>query len=126
MPAVFDLDVARAARAEAKGEQPTFIVGGQKFELPSELPAEFAYLLHDAKEAMRYLLADDFDDFWAHRPSKEDIVTLVAWIATAYGTSPGESPASDSSSPNGSSRSRPTSPATTKPTSDKPASDPTR
>jgi hypothetical protein len=118
----FDLDAARAARAEAKGETPMFVFGGQKFTLPPEMPAEFAYLLDDAKEAFRFLLADDFDDFWSHRPSKEDLVELVAVLGKAYGTSLPESAASGGSSPNGGTPSRPTSPATTRSTSRKPAS----
>lgn len=121
----FDLDAARAARLEAKGEPRLFVFGGRKFELPPELPAEFAYLLDDAKEALRYLLSDGFDDFWAQRPSREDLTDLVGWITKTYGTSQGESPASDGSSTNGSGRSRRISPTTTRPTSAKPASDAT-
>lgn len=118
----FDLDAARAARAEMRGDPPCFVFGGQKFVLPVELPVEFSYLLRDAKEAIQFLLGDDFDDFWSHRPSKQDILDLVAWVGNAYGTSSGESSASDGSSQNGSSRSRRTSPATTKSTSAKRAS----
>lgn len=113
----FDLDAARAARAELRGDPPCFLFGGQKFTVPAEIPAEFAYLLDDPKEALRFLLQDQFDDFWAHRPSKEDLVALVAWIAGGAGMTPGESMASAGSSPNGSGRSRPTSPATTAKTS---------
>lgn len=118
----FDLDAARAARAEAKGDTPIFIFGGQKFVLPAELPVEFAYLLDDTKEAMRFLLGDDFDDFWVHRPSRQDLRDLIAWVSKTYGTTPGESLASDGSSPTGGRPSRPTSPASTRSTSAKPAS----
>ncbi len=118
----FDLDAARTARLEARGEPRLFLFGGQKFELPAELPAEFAYLLDDAKEALRFLLVDDFEDFWAQRPSKEDLIDLVAWISKAYGSDPGESTASGSSSKPGGPPSRPTSPVTTRSTSAKRAS----
>lgn len=118
-----DLDAARAARAEVRGDDPpVFLLGGQKFTLPAELPAEFAYLLDDPKEAMRFLLADQFDDFWGHRPSKADIFEVVAWIGRTAGLTAGESSASGGSSPNGSGPSRLTSPATTRPTSAKRAS----
>lgn len=119
----FDLDAARAARLEAQGERPLFLFGGQKFELPAELPAEFAYLLDtaDAKETIRYLLGDQFDEFWAHRPSKEDLIELVAWVTKRYGSSLGESQASAEPSTNGGSRSRPTSRGTTAKTSGRPA-----
>lgn len=106
-----------------QGDPPCFLFGGQKFTLPVEMPAEFAYLVvDDAKEALRFLLADQFDDFWAARPSKRDIIELVAWAGKVSGLSLGESPASGSTSGNGSGRSRPTSPATTRKTSAKPAS----
>lgn len=118
----FDLDAAKAARLEARGEPRWFIFGGQKFELPPELPAEFAYLLDDAKEALRFLLAEQFDDFWSHRPSAQDLVDLVAWISKTYRADPGESSASGPSSNNGGTRSRPTSRATTRSTSVKRAS----
>jgi hypothetical protein len=118
----FDLDAAKAARLEARGEPRLFLFGGQKFELPPELPAEFAYLLDDAKEALQYLLGDQFDDFWAQRPSAQDLIDLVGWISKTYGSDPGESTASGSSSAAGGRRSRPTSRATTRSTSAKRAS----
>jgi hypothetical protein len=115
----FDLDAARAARLEARGEPRLFLFGGQKFELPPELPAEFAYLLDDAKEALRFLLDGQFDDFWAQRPSAQDLIDLVAWITKTYRAALGESTASGSSSTPGGGPSRPTSPATTRSTSAK-------
>lgn len=118
----FDLDAARAARLEARGEPRWFIFGGDKFELPPELPAEFAYLLDDPKEALRFLLANDFERFWSLRPSGQDLVALVGWLTKAYGAGPGESSASGSSSAPGGPPSRPTSPATTRSTSAKQSS----
>lgn len=118
----FDLDAARAARAELRGDPPVFLFGGQKFTVPVELPIEFAYLLDDPKEAMRFLLQDQFEDFMAQRPSKDDIFELVTWVGKTAGLSVGESSASGGSSPTASSPSRPTSPATTRPTSAKRAS----
>ena len=118
----FDLDAARAARAEMRGDPPCFLFGGQKFTLPVECPAEFAYMLDDSKEALRFLLGDQFDEFWAHRPSKEDILELVRCVGKTAGMTVGESSASGGSSPKGSSPSRPTSPATTRRTSAKRAS----
>jgi len=118
----FDLDAVRAARQEALGEPPMFIFGGQKFVCPVELPAEFVYLVHDGKAAMRCLLGADFDDFWAHQPSKGDLNDLVAWLTGRYGLNPGESKASGGSSPTTGGHSRPTSSATTSSTSDTPVS----
>lgn len=123
----FDLDAARAARLEVKGASHWFIYGGQKFELPPELPAEFGYLLtEDSKAAFTYLLADDFDDFWAKRPSNEDLKELLDWVLADYGISEGESSASGGSSAKPSDRSRLTSSATTRSTSAKRASGRTR
>jgi len=118
----FDLDAVGAARREAAGDAPMFIFGGQKFVLPVELPAEFAYLLRDYKAAMRFILGDDFDDFWAHGPTKADLDSLVRWVMGRYGMQLGESTASDGSSPTSGTGSRPTSPATTSSISDTSAS----
>lgn len=119
----FDLDAARAARTEAQREPKVFLFGGRKFELPVELPAEFSYILtDDTKEAFRFLLADDFDDFWGLRPSGDDLQALLAWLVGAYGASVGESSASGGPSDSSSGRSRPTSPPTTSSISAKRAS----
>lgn len=119
---VLDLDAARAARTEATGEGHLFVFCGVKFPLPVELPADFAFKLadQDAKGALEALLAERFDEFWALRPSIEDLNALAEGVAKLYGFgTPGESPASAPSSTNGGKRSRPTSPGTTRPTSAK-------
>lgn len=114
-----DLDAARAerdaARAEAKAEPHELVFKGQAFELPPELPAEFAFALadNDSKRALEELLGDAFSTFWELSPSVDDLTVFGEGIARLYGIGPGEAPASDGSSSNGSSRSRPTSPATT-------------
>jgi len=117
-----DLDAARAARREARGEAPTVTFGGETFALPVELPFEIAEVgqrlnaattstdvaeaMHDA---MRMLLADDYDRFMALRPSLQDLTALVEGIPGEYGISTGESRASRRSSRSSTDRSRPTS-----------------
>lgn len=117
-----DLDAARAARAEQHREPRTVTFGGETFELPVELPAEYGWLLidNDTKGALRLLFGDRFDDFWGHAPTREDLNELVTSIPKIYGFGElGESRASSGSSPNGSSRSRPNSLPATESTSAK-------
>lgn len=117
-----DLDAARAARAEARGEPPTVTIGGETFTLPAELPMRYVWTLveGDDMDALKVLFDGQLDRFIAADPTREDILALVAGVPKLYGLgSPGESPASAGSSNNGSSRSRPTSPAATRSTSAK-------
>lgn len=121
-----DLNAARAARAEAGRERHEFIFGPDDtvFELPAELPAEFAFLLIENKalEALRVLLGGRFDEFWKLGPTVEDLQELTTGIAQLYSfVDVGESVASVPSSGNGGKSSRPTSPASTAKTSGKPA-----
>jgi hypothetical protein len=117
-----DLDAARAARAEARGEPPTVTLGGETFTLPAELPMRYVWTLveGDDMDALKVLFDGQLDRFLATEPTREDILALVAGVPALYGlASPGESPASAGSSNSGSSRSRPTSPAATRSTSAK-------
>lgn len=112
-----DLDAARAARAEARGESPTVTLGGETFILPAELPMRYVWTLveGDDMDALKVLFNGQLERFLATDPTREDILALVAGVPKLYGlASQGESPASAGSSSNGSSRSRPTSPATTR------------
>jgi hypothetical protein len=122
---MLDLDAARAARAEAAGERHAIKFGGVVFELPVEIPADFAFYLveNDARSALRSLLGDRFDEFWALKPSIADLNELAGGVAKLYSFGDvGESVASVTSSKNGGKSSRRTSPATTRSTSAKPAS----
>lgn len=117
-----DLDAARAARAEAKGEAPTVTLHGEKFTLPAELPMRYVWTLVDGDDmaALKVLFNGQLERFIALDPTREDVLALVAGVPKLYGLgSEGESPASAGSSANGSSRSRPTSGATTASTSAK-------
>lgn len=115
-----DLDAARAARdaarAEAKAETHELVFKGQAFELPVELPYAVAEALQesDARRALAELLGEEHGrTFFELRPSSKDMEAFAAGLVELYRTSPGESLASVSSLPNGSSPSRPTSSATT-------------
>lgn len=117
---ILDLDAARAARAEVRGDPPSITLGGQTFTLPAELPMRYIWTLIDGDEmgALKLLFNGQLDKFLAAEPSKEDILALMAGVPKLYGVgTSGESPASAGSSSNGSNRSRPTSPASTKSTS---------
>lgn len=116
-----DLDAARAARAETRTEPHHILFGGQKFKLPVELPWDYFEILDtgDMKEALRFLLDDQFDEFWTHVPSPDDMKELATGIPRLYGFGSGESSASGGSSGPIGSHSRQTSPAATGSTSAK-------
>jgi hypothetical protein len=122
---VLDLDAARAARAEVAGESHEVLFKKTTFELPVECPADFAFYLVEGKprEALRSLLGDRFDAFWALGPSIADLEELTAGVARLYSFGDvGESVASVASSMNGGKPSRRTSPASTRRTSAGPVS----
>lgn len=120
-----DLDAARAARAETRGDPPTVTIGGETFVLPAELPMGYVWTLVDGGEdldALKILFDGQLDRFVATGPTREDILALIRGVPGLYGLGPGESVASDGSSKPRSSRSRPTSSASTGSTSAKPVS----
>lgn len=102
---VIDLGAARAAREAARSEaqrKPVTLAWSDdiSFELPVELPADFAMCARegDLRGAVAALLgADKVEEFFALRPSMEDLNELVEAAAPVYGITPGESPASASS-----------------------------
>lgn len=120
-----DLDAARTARAEVRGDPPTIRLGGETFELPAELPMEYVWrsIEGEDREALGTLFNGDLERFLATNPTKDDIVALIAGIPALYGMgSEGESGASAGSSRNGGTSSRPTSSGTTASTSGRRAS----
>lgn len=102
---VVDLDALRTARAETRAEAgytvKTITFGGKEFELPAELPYDYAYAsaLGDLKAAMKELLGEEqFVEFWKNSPSMDDMKEIAEAIAPHYGNkSEGESKASGSS-----------------------------
>jgi len=118
MPETFDLDAARAARAEQTREPKEFTFGGEHYELPVECPFDFIRWLgvndHIAMSAL--LGPDQYERFMAVSPppTVDDVSDLVAFVAKVYGLGGAKnSPASDSSSSNGSRPSKRTSRAAT-------------
>lgn len=94
-----DLDAARAARAEARGEPPTVTIGGETFTLPPELPMRYVWTLADGeddRDALKLLFDGQWDRFVKLvEPTREDILALVAAVPKLYGLrSEGESSAS--------------------------------
>lgn len=118
-----DLDAARAARAEARGEPHHLKLGGDKFELPGELPWDYFDILDtgDMKAALKMLLNGTFERFWGHDPTTDDMQLLATSVPALYGFGKGhpESSASGGSSAPTGKPSRPTSPAGTTSTSAK-------
>lgn len=114
-----DLDAARAARAETR-EPKWVLLGGKKWDLPAEMPWDYVELVDggDVKGALRLLLADQFDGFWAQGLSADDLKEATRQIPRMYGFGgPGESSASGGSSAPTGNPSKPTSPAATGSTS---------
>lgn len=112
-----DLDAARAARDEARGDNPTVTLGGRDYKLTPELyvDAMAAWRENRTDDFVRLVLADptEADDFLEHRMTWTDLADVVAAFSAG---DPGESSASSSSSKTGGRRSRPTSDASTEPT----------
>lgn len=129
--ATIDLDAARAARAKAEAEAEEPRVGHtvrfkkKTFVLPVEIP----WSLIDGvtfengtlvAAGLRELFGDDYDVFASLKPTTEDMIQLATSIVVLEGIgSLGESRASDDSSTDDSSRSRPTSNGSTGSTSGK-------
>ena len=92
-----DLNAARAARAELDRE-PVFIeIGDDVYELPAELPAEFALVSAegDLRGAVFALLGqEDAERFFSHRPSFDDLQAMIEGVGASYGIEPGEAKAS--------------------------------
>jgi hypothetical protein len=112
-----DLDKARAARMEAKGEGHTFVFGEVQFALPAELPyaAVEAIEAGNFRSAMGFILNGTTEKFFALNPSTQDIEALVTGMIDMYvpGSSLGESSASSPSLPTGGKKSRQASSANT-------------
>jgi hypothetical protein len=88
---VINLDQSKSARAES--EPVKVIFKGAEYTLPSELPFEFADAARreEAKQALDILLGDQADDFFAARPSVDDIATFTEAIVEVYGLDTGKS-----------------------------------
>jgi hypothetical protein len=82
-----DLDAAKAARREARGEGPTVVFGAKEFTLDAEVPFEVTEHLAEGRitQAVNLLLGEAHEDFMASKPSVEDLMTLFEQLTTAYG-----------------------------------------
>jgi hypothetical protein len=123
---VFDLDVLRAQRAEARKGPRRFRLGGKSWTLPDELPLALGIkvMSGDTWGSLVDLLGDQWDEFYElTKPTLDDALALVERLAPAYGfADPGELLASPGSSSTNGTRSRPTSNGSTRSTSRKPSS----
>jgi hypothetical protein len=86
-----DLDAARAARAakaEAEGEAHVLVLGGQEFELPTEMPLDFvlAAAEGDVAGSLRVLLGEEeYENLRAKGLSVSDLNELIGGLAEVYG-----------------------------------------
>ena len=112
-----DLDKARAARLETKGEGHSFIFGGVEFTLPPEIPYGAAEAMESGnfRAALGMVLNGTAEKFFELGPSTDDVEALVTGMADMYapGSSVGESSASSPSSTKGSTKPRRPSSANT-------------
>lgn len=133
-----DLDKARAARREVRGEPPKVILGGHTYYLPIELPLEVAFCLEEIESArgtgavgkaimkiVGIVLGDQMEAFVANDLSMDDLEAFFEGVLAKYGLTPGESSALDQSSGRTSKPSKPTSNPTTNGTFDKASTVPT-
>lgn len=111
-----DLDEARAARREERGEAPKIIFEGTEFTLPVELPIEAVAaisalakagtaqdgdaVLGALQEVAKSVLGEGYETFMAHAPSIADLSALVQGLPAEYGLGLGESSASEGTSEN--------------------------
>lgn len=120
MARFLDLDALAAERAEGRGEPPTFAFKGQTFELPLEMPVAVVEAWMADADAFTFgkaLLGDEWERFYALRPTRDDVFALAGRLSVLYGVTEGESSASGSPSASTSATSRPTSSASTTSTS---------
>jgi hypothetical protein len=114
-----DLDALRAAREELQGGSgPTVVLfGGEKFELPSEPPWDFALALSRGEQEGAFSLLfgeEGFARFLAMRPSSRDLEALIEHFDDLWPDLSGEgSSASGKSSPRTTAKPRPTSSGST-------------
>lgn len=111
MAGEFDLDAARAARAEQNGEHPTVKFGGKVFTLPVEMPYTIVESINEMNAAQiagdgytvtlklsaiaKDLFGEQYQEFLEFRPSMLDMSALLENVAPLYGLSAGESQASE-------------------------------
>lgn len=91
---VIDLDKARAARAEVERRPVELKIGGETFELPAEIPADYSLLLAvgDVRGALEALLNSKSEAFFgvSPPPSVQDLNELIDQIDSAYGVDEGK------------------------------------
>jgi hypothetical protein len=112
-----NLDQARAARMEAKGEGHTFTFSEVQFTLPVELPYVAVEQIEagNFRAAMTSLLNGTAEKFFGLNPSTDDMEALVTGMVEMYvpGSNLGELKASSSTSAQGGKKSRQPSPEST-------------
>lgn len=100
--AIIDLDQAKLARAEARGDTRNEVVfGGRSFKLPPELPYDFAEFVSEGKyrEGLAVLMDGDSQEFFETKPTLEDLEEFTTSLVKMYtGRAEGESSASSGSS----------------------------
>jgi hypothetical protein len=99
----FNVNVARAQRLEAKGENFYFEVDGEKFSLPTELDVDLLAKLKDTDQSdIKALLAvlmgskKDSDRLFRHKLSVQDCHAITTAWREETGASVGEDSASAS------------------------------
>jgi len=101
---MIDLDAARAARREAKGDGPVIRFNEKDFNLPAEVSfgvVDAAAKLSESADpsavlvVVRAIMGDAYESFMAENPSVDDLEVLIGGALDAYGL--GEQPASSES-----------------------------
>lgn len=89
---VIDLNQARSARAEAAKQPVLLKIGSAEIELPVEVPADFALLTAEGRmrEAVEALFGEGAEQFFAAKPSLDDLNELISQVSEVYGLDEGE------------------------------------
>lgn len=93
-----DLDKARAARREAKGQGPQVIMGGVTYELAPEMPYGVLEAMRELTkgdehapgglaDVAKALLGEHYGAFLATEPSVDDLNDLIGGVMEEYGVS---------------------------------------
>ena len=85
----FNLDAAKAARAEVDKTNPSITFGGKDFALPTEIPFAIAEAstgeVGDLHKAVKSLLGNQYETWAELNPSLQDIGALFDALPGLYG-----------------------------------------
>jgi len=92
----FDVNAARAQRLEANGEKFEFVIDGETFNFPTELPVDVLETMANAGNDLKQIVSAVMNDvdastrFFAHKVSVQDVRAILDAWRSETGASVGE------------------------------------